>query len=144
LKWHAAAPNERLIDQFLTRLWTHNIYGFLNAPEKPTRKAGVADDRVATPERSAQVVPLPRQGIPDQQPDRLSEAEAMKIVRLLASDSDNIVIIPYGKRRTRQRKITRPQVEKCVRPGTIQEGPFLKSARALANEPFFDMPLGSK
>ncbi|MCL2715989.1 MAG: hypothetical protein FWD68_15800 [Alphaproteobacteria bacterium] len=97
----------------------------MSEPEKPAGKAGVADGRAATRQRSAQVIPLRHREIPDEQPEKLSEAEAIEIVRRLAMDSDNIVIVRYGKWRTRQRKITRPQVEKCVRLGTIQEGPFI-------------------
>jgi hypothetical protein len=92
----------------------------MNEPEKPKPRA-----RLEAAKPSAEVIPLERRQIAAQKPDHLSEAEALKIVRLLAVDSANIVVIPYGKRRTRQRKITRPQIEKCVRLGTIQEGPFL-------------------
>jgi hypothetical protein len=90
----------------------------MTEPEKPKPKAQSAKP-------SAQVIPLERRQIPAQQPDHLSEAEALRIVHLLAVDSANIVVIEYGKRRAKQRKITRPQIEKCVRLGTIQEGPFL-------------------
>jgi hypothetical protein len=92
----------------------------MNEPEKPKPRAAPE-----TAKPSAEVVPLERRQIAAQQPDHLSEADALRIVRLLAVDSANIVVIPYGKRRTKQRKITRPQIEKCVRLGTIQEGPFL-------------------
>jgi len=61
--------------------------------------------------------------IPPEQPDRLSPAVAVKIVRLLAADTDNIVVIPYGRRRAQQRNITRRQIELCVQRGTIVEGP---------------------
>lgn len=63
--------------------------------------------------------------IPREQPDRLSAALALKIVRLIAADTDNIVVIPYGRRRAQQRNITRRQIELCVQKGTITEGPFL-------------------
>jgi len=94
-------------------------------PEQPPEKESAADETPVVPRFSAKIIPMPRRSIPEEQPDQLSEAEAIKIVRVLAADSSNIVIIPYGQRRTRQRNITRPQVEKCVRLGTIQEGPFL-------------------
>lgn len=98
----------------------------MTEPETPPEKGSAADTETpAAPRPSAKIIPMPRRSIPEEQPDKLSEAEAIKIVRLLAVDSTNIVVIPYGQRRTRQRKITRPQVEKCVRLGTIQEGPFL-------------------
>ena len=97
----------------------------MSEPDKPSPKDDPAAEKPAASRYSAQIITLPRRLIPAQQPDEMSEAAAIKIVRLLAADSENIVIIPYGQRRTRQRKITRPQVEKCVRLGTIQEGPFL-------------------
>lgn len=62
-----------------------------------------------------------------EQPDHLSTADALKIVRRLASDSDNIVVIPYGRMRARQRRIERRSIERCVRMGTIAEGPFLNA-----------------
>jgi hypothetical protein len=66
-----------------------------------------------------------RAGIPADQPDRLSAALALKVVRLIAADTDNIVVIPYGRWRAQQRNITRRQIELCVQKGTIVEGPFL-------------------
>lgn len=99
---------------------TYNIYRFMSEPEKPKPKASPAKAAY-----SAEVIQLEQRRIPERQPDRLNEADALKLVRLLAVDSANIVVIPYGKRRTKQRKITRPQIEKCIRLGTIQEGPFL-------------------
>lgn len=63
----------------------------------------------------------------DDAPDHLSAPVALKVIREIASDSDRIVIIPYGKMRSRQRKITRRQIELCVQKGTITEGPFLNS-----------------
>ena len=45
----------------------------------------------------------------------------------MAADSDNIVIIGHGKDRARQRRINRTQIERCVRGGTISEGPFLNA-----------------
>jgi hypothetical protein len=88
----------------------------MNEPDKP---------KPELEQRSAEVVPLEQRQIPARQPGRLSAAEALRIVRLLAVNSANIVVIEYAKRRATQRRITRPQIEKCVRLGTIQEGPFL-------------------
>jgi hypothetical protein len=92
----------------------------MTEPEKPKPKL-----EQGTAKPSAEVIQLAHRQLPAQQPDHLSEADALKIVRLLAVDSANIVVIPYGRRKVKQRKITRPQIEKCVRLGTIQEGPFL-------------------
>lgn len=58
-------------------------------------------------------------------PLELSAPAALKLIRKIAADSNNIVVIPYGKKKAKSRKITRPQIEQCVRKGTITEGPFL-------------------
>jgi len=63
--------------------------------------------------------------IPLEQPANLSRADALKVIRWLAADTDNIVLIPYGRKRTAMRRITRRQVELCVQKGTPTEGPFL-------------------
>ena len=55
----------------------------------------------------------------------LNDADALKLVRMLAADSDNIVVIKHAKKRRMQRMITRPQIERCVQKGTITEGPFI-------------------
>jgi hypothetical protein len=53
-------------------------------------------------------------------PLKLTPASAIQVIRELAA-----VIIGYGKRRTRERRISRRQVELCVQKGTITEGPFM-------------------
>jgi hypothetical protein len=63
--------------------------------------------------------------IPPDQPDALSEPDALAVVHLLAADTDNIVVISHGRKRGRQRGITRRQIELCVQKGTITEGPFV-------------------
>ena len=63
--------------------------------------------------------------MPNAQPDKLSPADALKIVRAIAADTDNIVVIPYGARRAKERRIERRPIERCVQKGTIVEGPFL-------------------
>jgi hypothetical protein len=80
-------------------------------------------------QRSADVVSLQAAAIPLQQPDQLSAPEALKVVRMLAADTANIVVIPYGARRAKQRRITRRQIELCVQRGTISEGPFINQHR---------------
>lgn len=62
----------------------------------------------------AEVVPL-----------RLTIPVALRQIRKIAEDSENILIVPHARKRGRQRSITRPQIEACVRKGTIQEGPFV-------------------
>jgi hypothetical protein len=90
--------------------------------KKPKPKTGGG-----TTPPSAEVVSLRPETISLAQPDKLSEVEALRIVRLLAADTNNIVPIRYGKRRAKQRKITRRQIELCVQRGTITEGPFVNS-----------------
>jgi hypothetical protein len=86
----------------------------MGGPDDPGRKPGPST-----------VVRADQRAIPAEQPDRLSAALALKVVRLISADTDNIVLIPYGRRRAQQRNITRRQIELCVQKGTIVEGPFL-------------------
>ena len=72
---------------------------------------------------AAEVLPLRR--FPEEQPANLSKPEAEKVVRALAADSSKIVVLGHGKQRQRRHRITRPQIEACLRKGTIQEGPYL-------------------
>ena len=58
-------------------------------------------------------------------PRRLSAAAALQVVKLLARDSGNIVLIKHAQRRSAERRVTRIQVERCWRNGTISEGPFM-------------------
>jgi hypothetical protein len=58
-------------------------------------------------------------------PQRLSAIAAVQVVRLLARNSGNIVVIKHARRRLAERKVTRIQVERCLRNGTISEGPFM-------------------
>jgi hypothetical protein len=58
-------------------------------------------------------------------PLRLTPSIAIKMIRQLAVDTNNIVIIEYGKKRMRQRQISRRQVELRVQRGTVCEGPFM-------------------
>jgi hypothetical protein len=50
---------------------------------------------------------------------------ALRQIKLIAQDSDNIIVVTHGLKRGLQRAITRPQIEACIRKGTIIEGPFL-------------------
>lgn len=62
----------------------------------------------------AEVVPL-----------ELTALHALEMVRQLAADTNRIVIIGHAKKRGRQRRISRRQVELCLQKGSICEGPFL-------------------
>lgn len=76
-------------------------------------------------QKSGEVIRLDQRLMPVAQPGKLSPADALKVVRVLAADTANIVIINYAKRKTKQRKITRRQIELCVQKGTVVEGPFV-------------------
>lgn len=93
----------------------------MSDPDKPQQTAATE----TSPKRSAEVIKLHQGFMPSVQPQRLSEADAIKIIKTLAADTDNIVVIDYGKKRAKQRKITRRQIELCVQKGTITEGPFM-------------------
>jgi hypothetical protein len=92
------------------------------AKEKPTpAKADSAPEEGAPTE----LVRLNLPAMSEAQPARLSSADALRIVRALATNTDNIVIIPYGAKKAKMRKVTRRQIELCVQKGTISEGPFV-------------------
>lgn len=58
-------------------------------------------------------------------PLKLTSPLALKQIREIAADSDSILVVHHASKRGRQRKITRPQIEACLRKGTIEEGPFV-------------------
>ncbi|KJC59524.1 hypothetical protein UP10_18750 [Bradyrhizobium sp. LTSPM299] len=93
----------------------------MDEPNKP--KKGKA--KAAKPGRPAEVVQLKRDFPPAQQPDSLNDADAIRLVRMIAADSNNIVMIAHARKRKAQRSITRVQIERCVRLGIITEGPFI-------------------
>jgi len=49
----------------------------------------------------------------------------LREIRRIAEDSSNIVLVSHGRKRSKQRRISRPQIECCIRKGHIEEGPFL-------------------
>src|SRR5262245_44034375 len=57
----------------------------------------------AEPPKLAEVVSLPS-AMAAEQPAELSAPEALKVVRLLAADTANIVVHPYGARRAKERR----------------------------------------
>ena len=63
--------------------------------------------------------------MPERAPASLGSVKALKVIRELASDSRNIVVIGHGRKRQRQRNITRRQIELCLQRGSIVEGPFV-------------------
>lgn len=91
-------------------------------PDQPKAKA--LQPAARRPE-AAKVVQLRRPFPPEEQPSKLNDADALKLVRMIAVDSSNIVVIRHAQKRKKQRNITRPQIERCVQKGTITEGPFI-------------------
>jgi hypothetical protein len=61
---------------------------------------------------------MARATTPADKPPTLREIQA------LAANSGNIVQLGEARKKARRRGITRPQIETCVRKGTIEEGPF--------------------
>ena len=53
----------------------------------------------------------------------LSEAEARRILREAADDSRGVFIVEHPERRMKQRRITRTQVQRCLRHDVITEPP---------------------
>ena len=57
-------------------------------------------------------------------PLKMTSHMALNMIRELASDTENIVVVQHGSKRMKQRKVSRRQIELCVQKGTITEGPF--------------------
>jgi hypothetical protein len=62
-----------------------------------------------------------------EQPDSLTAGRALRVIRELATRSENILIVEHGQQRSRQRNISPLQIQQCCLKGTITEGPFLNS-----------------
>ncbi|XSC43440.1 DUF4258 domain-containing protein [Bradyrhizobium sp. RDT10] len=101
----------------------------MHEPDDEAKRSTKAKREAAPAEGqpSATVVPIKRPFPPREQPDRLNDADALKLVRMLAADSNNIVVIKHAQRRKAQRNITRPQIERCIQKGIISEGPFVNT-----------------
>lgn len=63
---------------------------------------------------SAKIVPL-----------EMTAVQALRIVKEIATDTENIVVVPHGRKRARQRQFTRRQIELCLQRGSITEGPYV-------------------
>ncbi|MDZ4380775.1 MAG: DUF4258 domain-containing protein [Parvibaculum sp.] len=58
-------------------------------------------------------------------PLQLTADQALRMIREMAADTNNIVVISHAKVRGKQRRISRRQIEACVQKGVISEGPFM-------------------
>jgi len=54
----------------------------------------------------------------------LKPPNALKMIKRLAANSDNIIVVNHARERQNQRGITRRQLELCLQKGVITEGPF--------------------
>lgn len=59
------------------------------------------------------------------QPRTLSPADALKLIRRLASNSANIVPVGHAKKRMVQRCISLRMIQQCCLLGVVDEGPAL-------------------
>jgi hypothetical protein len=55
------------------------------------------------------------------QPLRLSDAGFLKKLRVIAKDSNHVVLTKHAKQRMRQRRINQRQIIECLRKGRICE-----------------------
>ncbi|MER8653438.1 DUF4258 domain-containing protein [Mesorhizobium sp. M0847] len=60
-------------------------------------------------------------------PLELTAPLALKMIKHLAEDTNKIVIVAHARKRGRQRRISRRQVELCVQRGSILEGPIMNA-----------------
>lgn len=60
--------------------------------------------------------------------EKLSAPEALRMIRALAESSKNVLVInQHAKKRAKERRITRRQIDACLKKGTITEGPFFNA-----------------
>jgi len=60
-------------------------------------------------------------------PRHLSAGAALRLIRDIATDTGNIIVVNHARKRQMERGITRRQIELCVQKGTIAEGPFMNA-----------------
>lgn len=61
----------------------------------------------------------------EDQPAYLTSADALRVIREIAADTNNIVVVGHGQQRQKLRGVSRRQIELCVQRGVISEGPFM-------------------
>jgi Domain of unknown function (DUF4258) len=62
---------------------------------------------------------------PEQQPAKLSPADAIRLVRELAADSGRVGLTHHCRQRMQERDITLRQILNCLQKGAITEGPAI-------------------
>lgn len=59
---------------------------------------------------------------------RMTSVSAQRLIRELAADSDNVVLVNHAKKRRGQRRFTPKQIMDCLQRGTVSEGPYQQPA----------------
>lgn len=62
---------------------------------------------------------------PDLVPSRLSRPAALRVIREIAANPDDVVPVPHAKRRMRERGISMTQVRRVIAAGFIDGDPWL-------------------
>jgi ABC-type histidine transport system ATPase subunit len=57
----------------------------------------------------------------------LAVHDVLKVIRTLAQDSKNVFVVPHANKSLKKRKITRRQIDICLKKGSITEGPFMNN-----------------
>jgi hypothetical protein len=60
-------------------------------------------------------------------PRKLTANDAVRTIRKISADSNNIVVVRHGRLRAAQRKFSRTEIERCLRRGLVSEGPFMNA-----------------
>jgi Domain of unknown function (DUF4258) len=55
----------------------------------------------------------------------LSVHDALKMIRTLAQDSKNVLVVQHARDRHKKHGITRRQIDICLKKGVVSEGPFM-------------------
>lgn len=63
----------------------------------------------------------------EDQPSRLSAERALRIIRSLATDSSNLVLVRHARQRQRERHVSLRQIQLCCLRGSLVEGPFMNA-----------------
>ena len=60
-------------------------------------------------------------GMAEPVPMRMNDANALKLLREIAQDSGNVILVDHARKRMRQRKVTTVQIIECLRRGVVSE-----------------------
>jgi hypothetical protein len=74
---------------------------------------------------------MSKQVFPASQPRTLSTHDALRIVRELAARSENVAVIPHGRKRKHERCISHADILRVLRRGVCVEGPYIAAKSGL-------------